>query len=306
MGNGICKRDAVGGTAYTLTLSCPTCTSGNAYQVHPIEKGTSYGYLDATVFPDGDYTKNGSGSSNYDAQFYFTTQSGTPYVNLYLAQSAAGTQDGSGCGNAIAVSFFNTLANWGDGTNQIDQGTTVHLCGTITTALAFQTGGASGSPVTLIFESGAVMTSAAWNTTAISGGGFSWLVLDFGSNGIIQNTANGTTGTFANSLASIAVDFSGSSNSIIQAEGAGASGNISNIYVRTANSTTDNSAGAQGNRCILWGGGSNNLISGVTTHDCRFNYYPAGAADSNITVSNMVMYHQLGVGGSLRATRGQP
>jgi len=66
----------VSGTSYTLSISCSSCSSGSAYQVHPIEKGNSYGYLDASVFPDGNYELNGSASSKYDAQFYFTTLGG--------------------------------------------------------------------------------------------------------------------------------------------------------------------------------------------------------------------------------------
>jgi len=65
------------GTAYTLQLSCPSCTSGGAYTVDPMNKGTSYGYQIASTFPDGNYEVNGNGTSNQDAQFYFTTVPGT-------------------------------------------------------------------------------------------------------------------------------------------------------------------------------------------------------------------------------------
>lgn len=69
--------------------------------------------------------------------------------SVYLAQSEAGTADGADCADAYAYSFFNTSANWGSGTTQIGPGTTVHLCGTITSPLTFRGSGASGSPVVL-------------------------------------------------------------------------------------------------------------------------------------------------------------
>jgi len=208
----------------------------------------------------------------------------TPATGFYLAQTAAGAGTGADCADAMAVSYFNSSSNWVGG--KIQAGTTVHLCGTVTSALTYQGSGTSTNPITLLFESGAVMTSAAWNTTAIYGGAQSWIVLDLGANGVIQNTANGTTGTFANSLASIGVDFSGSSNALIR------NGTIGNIYVRTANSTTDNSAGATGSRCIQWKGGSNNTVNNVTTHDCRFNAYFNVGTDGNFTISNNTGYHQ--------------
>jgi hypothetical protein len=200
---------------------------------------------------------------------------------VYVAQNAAGGNTGTDCADAKAASYFNSGGNWSATPSgiQIGPDTTVHLCGSITSALTVQGAGTSGHPVIIVFESGAGMTSAAWNTTAFSSGGFSFITLNGQNNGTIQNTANGTTGTFANSLASIGVDFSGSSSSTIE------NLTISNIYVRTANSTTDNSAGANGNRCILWGGGSNNTITNVTTHDCRFNYAPLGTSDSNWTIT---------------------
>jgi hypothetical protein len=64
------------GTTYHLSISCPLCTSGNAYQVHPIQKGNSDGYVVPSTFPDGNYETNGSVSSGNDAQFYFTISGG--------------------------------------------------------------------------------------------------------------------------------------------------------------------------------------------------------------------------------------
>jgi hypothetical protein len=156
-------------------------------------------------------------------------------------------------------------------------------CGTFTAEAIVSGPGTSGNPVTWKGESNCVFTSAAWNTTAFSSGGNNYVTL----NGCtFQNTNNGTTGAFSNSLASIGIDFSGSSNSEIE------NVTVSNIYVRTGNSTTDNSAGASGNRCIKWSGGSNNTITNNTTHDCRYNIYSGGTTESNITISFNTAYNQ--------------
>ncbi len=53
-------------------------------------------------------------------------------ADIYLADSARGTVDGSSCANARAWTYFNSAGNWGSGSTQIGPGTTVHLCGTIT------------------------------------------------------------------------------------------------------------------------------------------------------------------------------
>ena len=165
-------------------------------------------------------------------------------------------------------------------------GNTYKLCGTFTSAISVSASGTSGTPITIYGESGALLTSAAWNTTAFSSGGNNYIVLNGGNNLTIQNTNNGTSGAFGNSLASIGIDFSGSSNSTIE------NLTVRNIYIRTPNSTTDNSAGATGSRCIQWILGSNDTVSNVITHDCRLNSYFAGSSDSNFTISGNTGYNQ--------------
>src|ERR1017187_2879848 len=73
-------------------------------------------------------------------------------ASVYVAQTAAGSANGSSCANAYALTFFNTSVNWGSGTSQIGAGTTVHLCGTISSPLSAQGSGISGSPVTIVFD----------------------------------------------------------------------------------------------------------------------------------------------------------
>jgi len=132
--------------------------------------------------------------------------------DIYIAQNAAGVANGSSCANALPVSFFNSSSNWGIGTSQIGPGTAVHLCGTVGTTLVFAGNGASGSPVTLFFEIGAKISTAA--SDAIHLNGHSWIVIDGngprGTNGILENTANGSG--LSNHLSTKAIEGSGASN----------------------------------------------------------------------------------------------
>ena len=81
--------------------------------------------------------------------------------NVYI------TQDGGGNGvcssNVHNPAWFNNSANWGNSSSQIGPGTTVHLCGTFNAPagansyLRFQGSGTSGNPITLLFETGAIV-----------------------------------------------------------------------------------------------------------------------------------------------------
>jgi len=125
------------------------------------------------------------------------TQAMASATDVYLAQSAAGSGDGSSCANAGVYTFFNTGANWGSGSAQIGPGTTVHLCGTFSfgaaqdTVLTFQGSGSSGSPVTLLFESGASLQAQSWSAPAIYSTGNSYITINGGTNGLIEATLNG-------------------------------------------------------------------------------------------------------------------
>ncbi len=202
------------------------------------------------------------------------------------------TPDGSAQGactsNPHPPSWFNTSANWGSGSNQIGPGTTVHLCGTFGASagaggyLRFQGSGTSGNPITLLLESGAVLTAPYWGTgAAIAGNGQSYLVVNGGTNGIIQASANGSG--LANQQDGRGVDFSGSSNSEIK------NLTISNIYVH---SSVSDEAG-QNTYGVYWTGGSNVNIDHLTVHDAKWciQYSPPGnSTNSNVNIYSNTMY----------------
>lgn len=174
--------------------------------------------------------------------------------NVYVAQTATGSAAGSSCSNAVAATFFNSSSNWGSSSAQIGAGTTVHLCGTITSTLSARGSGVSGSPITILFESGAVVQQPVCNTNTgcLNISGLNYIVVDGGStcgwvsgalvpcNGTVQSTLNGTPG---------AACPGGACNSQTDSAGIMASGcsnceirnlNIANIYVHTSMSDTAN------------------------------------------------------------------
>jgi hypothetical protein len=126
---------------------------------------------------------------------------------VYIAQAAAGANDGTSCANAKIATYFNTIGNWSATPSgiQIGPDTIVHLCGVISTTLTAQGNGSSGHPVIILFETGAKLSQAVCPATGclnldshtdftVDGGG---AVDAFGhlqtTNGIIESTANGSS-----------------------------------------------------------------------------------------------------------------
>jgi len=206
--------------------------------------------------------------------------------DIYIAQNAAGTANGSSCGNAYSYTFFNNGANWG---TQIGPGSTVHICGTITfaagtTGLTAQGNGASGSPVTILFENGAILQSPYFlNGGGSSGGAInvanrSNIVIDGGSNGIIQNTANGTNAS--NRAATIGINADGSDTVTIR------NLTIQNMYVRTSGS--DSSVDQTQLNSIHAYPVNNFVVNNVTLHDAGWHLAVYG---NNVTISNSNIYN---------------
>jgi hypothetical protein len=129
------------------------------------------------------------------------------------------TPDGSGQGACTSSphspAWFNISSNWGFGSTQIGPGSTVHLCGTFTGAAGvsffiFQGSGTSGHVITLKFETGAIL-QAPYIGTGISLNSQSFVVIDGGTNGLIQNTNNGDpAGRFAYQQGTTGIDATGS------------------------------------------------------------------------------------------------
>ncbi len=153
---------------------------------------------------------------------FFAVGAHASAANVYLSQSGGTFSGGSACNgqSTQAYTFFNNSSNWGSGASQIGPGTIVWICGTITAAngtyaLNVQGSGSSASPVTIKFDTNAILQAGYFGGNPYNGGpggitctGNSYVTVDGGSNGIIQNTANGSASLgYANQQASTGVYF---------------------------------------------------------------------------------------------------
>jgi hypothetical protein len=204
--------------------------------------------------------------------------------DFYISQNSSRTSGGSSCSTALSIAWFNNTASWGSGSTQISPGTTVHLCGTFTGTpgeqlLKVRGGGKAGSPVTIKFESGANLTAPYWSAQgAIYMSGVSYVTVDGGGNGIIQNTANGTGR--AHQQQSRAVYAPKCGGCVVQ------NLNIANFYVRTSNSDLAISAPAV--NCVYWIDSDNFVINNVTCHDTGWAFAGFG---NNFTLEHSNVYN---------------
>ncbi len=210
--------------------------------------------------------------------------------NIYIAQTAQGADAGIDCANAHAAAWFNTYGNWGlTGSGKITPGTTVHLCGNISTALTVQGSGMAGNPITIYFEPDAKMSAPYWPSAWQGGGAITvmqkdYITIDGGVNGVIEATANGTAS--ANQQRSVGVGGVVASNFIVK------NLTISNMYVRT--SDTDEKADGAGimNTCTLAPYGfhdfsaTNNVI-----HDAYVGITMDYGTVSNVDISHNTIYN---------------
>lgn len=196
--------------------------------------------------------------------------------DLYIAQSSAGSANGSSCANAFAYTFFNTSGNWGAGAGKISAGDTVHLCGTITSQLTAQGSGSAGNTITILFESGASLSqSACGSTGCLNIAAKSYLTIDGGANGIIEATNQGT-GLGSSSSYGI---YGRSGISHVE---------IKNILIRNMyihNGMSDNNGG--GTYCI-WMDGTNNLIHNNVLHDCESGVTVEANSNNNQFYNNTI------------------
>ena len=195
-------------------------------------------------------------------------------ADFYIAQSAAGSGNGSSCANAHALSGL----TWAGG--DINDGDTLHLCGTFTSTLTIGDSGGSGTEYTVYFEEDAKFSKSAWSSAAINTNGKSYIIIDGGTNGIIENTDNGTAGTYGSQIKTDAMTMGGSSNIELK------NLTIQNLYVRTG--ADDFSTGASGGSFIYASTFGNNLL----IHDCTFSWaYRDLTFNYNSNVSNWKIYN---------------
>jgi hypothetical protein len=177
-------------------------------------------------------------------------------ANIYITQSGSAT--GNCTTNVQTPTFFNDAANWGTGASQIGPGTTVLLCGTFTgaagaTEFTFQGSGNSTNSITLKFDTGALLTAPYWSANgAINCTNLSYVTVDGGTNGTIQNTANGTN--LANHQTSTGFYGGGCTNSEVK------NLTVKNIYVNAGSSSGASDRNGASTSDIVFNGNSTNSI----------------------------------------------
>jgi hypothetical protein len=207
-----------------------------------------------------------------------------PAKDFYIAARQAGTGTGSGCSTAKAYTWFNTASSWGTGAAQIGPGTTVHLCGTFLGTpgqqlLVVGGNGTSTSPITIKFETNAVLSAPYWSSQgAINENGRSYIVIDGGTNGLIKNSANGTgRGYVQDSRAIYAPSCTGCVVKNLT---------IADMYVRT--SASDLAVHQTAVNCVYLLNSNYVTITRVTCHDAGWAFTGYG---NNFTLSYSNMYN---------------
>jgi hypothetical protein len=119
--------------------------------------------------------------------------------DIYFAQAAQGAANGADCADAYAYNDSTHGITKSQPTSFV-AGNTLHLCGGTWSGGAGQQwistnlSGSSSSPITIHFEAGAVLSAPYHSSSGAINIGGSFYVIDGGTNGVIQNSANGTSG----------------------------------------------------------------------------------------------------------------
>ena len=189
-------------------------------------------------------------------------------TQIYVAASSAGANNGTSCGNARA---YTSLVG-GD-----YAGNTIHVCGTITGSANTTLFTVGGDGATILFETGAILQSPVfpYPDGGITCNGHSGVTIDGGSNGLMRNTADGTS--LANHTDSVAIN--------------GNQTNCSNftvknlhfyMYDKVQNNTSDAAAGTV---IAVQLSGNNTLVTHNTVDHSRYAFYMGYISTSNVEMS---------------------
>jgi len=130
--------------------------------------------------------------------------------DYFVANAPTGMDTGLSPSDAHGVDWLLLPGTWGSGASQIAAGDTIHIVGCVG-SLKIKGGGNARSPVRFLFERDAKVSAGAANL--ISCVGQSYVIIDGGVNGIVENTNNGSY--MGQQAATSGVVISGSANLII-------------------------------------------------------------------------------------------
>lgn len=104
--------------------------------------------------------------------------------NIWVAQTARGSNNGADSTNAHSIAWLNTANNWGTDAADISPGDKVLFCGICTTAVTIQASGTASKITTFTFAPGAKFSKPAWPSSgAINANGKSYFIIDGGNVG---------------------------------------------------------------------------------------------------------------------------
>ena len=237
-------------------------------------------------------------------------------ADFYIAQTAAGSANGTACADAYAVTWFNTTGSWANPkvAGKVGPGDTVHLCGTVSSPLSQGIAGSSGTVITILWEQGAVLSldpsTSTWNSiadmavqnyTLVDGGGNAdctaastpWSCCTGAGNGTCTNGTiefinNGDA--LSHQIAGSGILVGGISNVEIK------NLTIQNLYVHTPGTTTPVDLTTVG---AIYGNpwGSNISVHNNTFHDICW-VLNASAGGTGINIYNNYFYNfDHGLGG---------
>lgn len=193
--------------------------------------------------------------------------------DVYVAQTPVGAQDGSSCSSAVPV---NTFVAW-------VPGLVLHLCGQFTggpgaQVLAVKGGGTAANPITIRLD-GATLSAPYWSPFgAINASNESYVVVDGGGTGIIENTANGTA--LANHQSSRALYMNGCTNCSVR------NLTVQNLYVH--NSVADTSVAQTAINCVIFLNANGMTVHNLTCHDVGWALAGSG---NNFVLEYSNFYH---------------
>ena len=223
--------------------------------------------------------------------------------DLYFGQTSAGSNNGTSCANAYA--YNDGSHGWGLSGAQT-AGNVLHVCGVWTgtggtTWLTAVASGSNGSPITVVFEHGAIIQEPYLSVTgAFILSGFNYWTVDFGGNGYMQSTLNGTSGwtcpggTCTSQFNSVGIVGNPCGNCEIKGGGINGNPGIFNLYVHEQcfspwsgcdTAPTNNAVNA-----VLFGG-ANFKIHDFVAHDCSWCLLQNYSADTQASIYNMNIYN---------------
>jgi len=204
-------------------------------------------------------------------------------ADIYITQATSGSDTGASCANAHSASWFNTNATGGN---------VYHLCGTFTgtagqTILTIPASGTAGpgNDLKVLFETGAILAAPYWSLNgAIHINGKNYITIDGGSNGVIENTANGSGLTYQADTAGLLVEGNSSHIEIKNLT-------VTNMYVREISLASLDRAGG-----TSWGVQNTSSGTDISIHNnnvswCSGAILSGGSGGTNFNIYSNTTRH---------------